>query len=150
MDLMSKSLLVAFLTAFATMQTVAAQTDRDKLVGTWLGYAVAGKGETPDQGPVKLELVITKELIKARQFKGKDVLDLGEGTFLLDLGKAPNIMDATKKLDNPNRKETWVGIYNLDGDTLKWCVGRKVRPTEFATGQGAFLIILKRQKNEKP
>lgn len=127
-------------------QPESTQKDRDKLVGTWAGYAVDGKGEKPDQGPVKLELVITKDLIKAKQFKGKEIVDLGEGTFVIERDKTPNILDATKKLDNPNRKETWVGIYHLDGDTLKWCVGRKTRPTEFATGQGAFLVILKRQK----
>lgn len=127
-------------------QPQPAQPARAKLAGLWAGYAVEGKGEKPDQGPVKLELVITNDLIKATQFKGKDPLDLGEGTFVLDLAKSPGNLDATKKTDNPNRKETWVGIYQLDGDTLKWCVGRKARPTEFATGQGAFLIILKRKK----
>lgn len=122
------------------------QKAREKLVGKWAGYAVEGKGEKPDQGPVKLEFVITKDLIKATQFKGKDPLDLGEGSFVLDLVKMPSLLDATKRIDNPNRKETWVGIYKLDGDTLHWCVARKARPTEFATGGGAFLLILKRQK----
>ena len=119
---------------------------RAKLVGVWMGYAVAGKGEKPDQGPVKIELTITAERIQARQFKGKDDFDLGEGTFMLGSDKAPFHLDGDKKLNNPNRKEVWLGIYELDGDTLKWCVKRKGRPTEFATGDGAFLLILKRQK----
>jgi uncharacterized protein (TIGR03067 family) len=131
-------LIVAF-------QPDAAEKARESLVGTWTGFAVEGKGEKPNQGPVKLELIITKDLIKAKQVKGKDILDLGEGSFALDLGKAPNLLDASKNTGNPNRKENWVGIYKLDGDTLQWCVARKERPKDFATGQGAFLIILKRQ-----
>jgi hypothetical protein len=33
---------------------------RKQLAGTWKGFAVEGKGEKPDTGPVKLELVILK------------------------------------------------------------------------------------------
>lgn len=120
---------------------------RDKLVGVWSGFAVEGKGENPNRGPVKLELTITKDLIKARQFKDQKTLDLGEGTFEIRLDKAPNQLDGNKKLDNPDRKEIWLGIYQLEGDTLKWCVGRKTRPTEFETTKGAFLLILKRKSN---
>lgn len=122
------------------------KTARDKLVGTWNGFAVEGKGEKPDQGAVKLELTITKDLIKAKQFRDKMVTDLGEGTFVLGLDKKPQHMDGDKKLANPNRKEVWLGIYELDGDTLKWCVGRRARPTEFETKPGQFLLILKRKK----
>jgi uncharacterized protein (TIGR03067 family) len=123
----------------------AEQSAREKLVGVWTGYAVDGKGERPDQGPVKLELAISKEFIKAKQFKGKQVLDLGEGSYEIRLDMTPKHLDGDKKLDNPNRKETWIGIYEIEGDTLKWCVGRKTRPTEFETTKGAFLLILKRK-----
>jgi uncharacterized protein (TIGR03067 family) len=123
----------------------SAEKAREKLVGQWAGYAVHGKGEKPDQGPVKIDLVITKDLIKATGYKGKDPMDLGQGTFVLNLDKAPFHLDGDKKLDNPNRKEVWLGIYQLDGDTLKWCVGRKSRPTEFETKAGTFLLILKRK-----
>jgi uncharacterized protein (TIGR03067 family) len=119
---------------------------REKLVGVWAGYVVEGKGENPNQGPVKLELTITKDLIKSRQFKGKQPLDLGEGTFEITLNRFPNHLDGNKKLSNPNRKEIWLGIYQIEGDTLKWCVGRRTRPGEFASKRGAFLLILKRKK----
>ena len=121
------------------------QAARKKLVGVWTGYAVEGKGETPNRGPVHFEITISTELIKAKQFKGKDTLDLGEGTYEIVPDKSPNHLDGRKKLDNPNRKEIWLGIYELNGDTLKWCVSRKTRPTEFETKQGAFLLILKRK-----
>jgi uncharacterized protein (TIGR03067 family) len=123
-----------------------ADVAREKLVGIWAGYAVEGKGENPNRGAVKLELTITKDLIKATQFKGNDAFDLGQGTFAIRLDKSPAHLDGEKKLDNPNRKEIWLGIYQLEGDTLKWCVGRKSRPTEFETKQGSFLLILKRKR----
>jgi len=144
---------VAGLVIATTLLTVSAsnaQESKDaaraKLIGTWAGYAVEGKGEKPNQGPVKLELKITKESIQAKQFKGKDALDLGEGKFELNHDKMPFTLDGDKKIDNPNRKEIWLGIYQLDGDTLKWCVKKKGRPTEFETKEGAFLMILKRMK----
>lgn len=136
---------VAAITSIRLMAQEAEKVGRDKSIGVWNGYAVEGRGENPDRGPVKLELTITKDLIKAKQFKGKEVLDLGQGTFEIRLDKSSDHLDGDKKLDNPNRKEIWLGIFQLEGDTLKWCVGRKTRPTEFETKQGAFLLILKRK-----
>lgn len=142
--------VVFFLCAHAGLaQQEKESKARESLVGTWLGFAVGGKGEKPNEGPVKIELKITKENIQGFGFKGKDKNDLGAGTFTLKLDQAPNHLDGDKKLDNPNRKEVWLGIYELDGDTLKWCVGRKKRPTEFETRDGAFLLILKRQASSK-
>ncbi|MBI1833172.1 MAG: TIGR03067 domain-containing protein [Planctomycetes bacterium] len=119
--------------------------ERAKLVGVWVGYAVKGKGENPERGGVKIELIITKDTIKGVGFKGKERVDLGIGTYQLKLDKMPFQMDGDKKLDNPNRKEIHLGIYQLDGDSLKWRVGRKERPTEFDGKDDAFLLILKRQ-----
>lgn len=121
------------------------QAAREALVGSWAGYAVEGKGENPDRGAVKLELTISRDAIRAKQFKGKEIVDLGEGSFTIALEPAPRHLDGNKKLDNPNRKEIWLGIYQLEGDTLRWCVGRKTRPTTFETKQGAFLLVLRRK-----
>ena len=40
------------------------------------------------------------------------------------------------------------GIYELDGDTLKICIGVKKRPTEFKTtedGKAGYIYVFKRQ-----
>ena len=124
----------------------AIDKERAKLVGTWAGYAVKGKGENPERMGVKIELIITKDTIKGIGFKGNERVDLGIGTYQLKLDKTPFQMDGDKKLDNPNRKEIHLGIYELDGDTLRWCVGRKKRPAEFDGKDDAYLLILKRQK----
>lgn len=145
---LSLCLILATTISFSAIASAqdAADKERAKLVGAWVGYAVAGKGEKPNEGPVKLELIITKDSIKGFGLKGKERIDYGIGTYTLKLDTMPFQMDGDKKLDNPNRKEIHLGIYQLDGDTLKWCVARKKRPTEFETGNGAFLLILKRQK----
>lgn len=142
--LLMTSLALALIPASAFVQEADVNA-REKLVGVWIGYAVLGNGEKPDQGPVKLELTITKDAIHAIGYKGKERMDLGTGAFALTLDKTPRHLDGDKKLANPNRKELWLGIYELDGDTFKWCVRKKGRPTEFETKDGAFLLILKRK-----
>lgn len=144
-------LLLPFACASAMVFTAAslaqepADKEREKLVGVWVGWAVKGKGENPERMGVKIELIITKDTIKGIGFQTGDRTDLGEGAFTINAAKAPFHLDGDKKLANPKRKEFWQGIYELDGDNLKWCVGRKNRPAEFDGKDDAFLLILKRQ-----
>jgi len=121
---------------------------RKQLCGTWKGFAVEGKGETPDRGPVKLELTFTEQTIHGIEIKGEQNMDHGEGQYSLDLVVAPFRLDAAKVLER-GRKDAWVGIYSLEGDTLKWCVSKKQRPTTFETVKGQFLLILKRAQPAK-
>ena len=118
---------------------------RKLLSGTWKGYAVAGKGENPDTGPVKLELAITEKKIHGVSFQNDERVDQGEGEYTLNLSAAPRTLDGAKLRLN-GRKDEWLGIYTLEGDTLKWCVGRRERPTTFETFKGQFLLILKREQ----
>jgi uncharacterized protein (TIGR03067 family) len=121
--------------------------ERQKFVGVWKGFAVEGKGENPDRGPVKLELRITEKTIKGLEFKGTNVVDHGEGEFSLDLTQNPKYLDAWKSNER-GRKQNYVGIYTLEGDIFKWCVSpQKVRPETFETKKGQFLLIFKRQKS---
>jgi uncharacterized protein (TIGR03067 family) len=57
-------------------------------------------------------------------------------------------------INGPQREKTVKGIYQIDGDTIKYCwadVG-KDRPKEFATkaDSGLTLLVLKRVKDEAP
>lgn len=118
---------------------------RKQLVGLWKGFAVEGRGERPDRGPVKLEVTITETAIKGIELKGEGTINHGEGTHTLNLKESPRWLDATKTNER-GRKEEYLGIYSLEDDTLKWCVSRgKQRPTQFETVKGSFLVILKRQ-----
>jgi uncharacterized protein (TIGR03067 family) len=132
--------------AGAGSATASAEAARKQLIGVWKGFAVEGKGERPDRGPVKLELKITESAINGIESKGQGTIDHGEGAYTLDLTQTPACLDATKT-NARGRKEEYLGIYSLEGDTLKWCVTRqKQRPTQFETANRAFLLILKRQK----
>lgn len=121
-----------------------------KLQGTWEGYAVEGKGETPDRGPVKVRITIKDGKMTAVDLANKKEKDLGNGTFTLDPSKKLRQMDATGIVLPGKRERTFQGIYELEGDTLKWCVDnrQKERPSEFRTGAGNYLIILKRKKEK--
>ena len=115
---------------------------RKKLAGTWRGFAVEGMGEKPDQGPVKLELTITENEISAVK-DGKE--DMGAGTYRIDPSQSPAWFEGTRT-KGAGPKGPYLGIFRLEGDTLRWCVAnpRAPRPTEFKTVKGQFLMILKR------
>jgi len=123
----------------------AQNAERQKLAGKWKGFVVEGKGENPNKGPVNIELTITSQTMKGTQYQGKEVVEHGEGTYVITLDKSPKILDASKPRGK-NNKDEWLGIYSLDGDALKWCVRKKDRPTEFETKEKAFLLIVKRVK----
>lgn len=119
--------------------------ERKKLEGTWKGFVVERRGERPDRGPASLDdLLITAERISYRPnpSAGPD-----EGTYRLDPSRNPKHMDASGTAGQ-SRGKSYLGIYALEGDTLKWCVANpgRPRPTEFLTNPnvGQFLMILKR------
>src|SRR5205807_1617746 len=70
-----------------------------------------------------------------------------DGTLSLDVTKKPKRFDL-KFTKGPEKGNTSLGIYELDGDTWKICLGLtgKSRPTKFATkpGSGHALETLKR------
>jgi uncharacterized protein (TIGR03067 family) len=128
-------------------QPEAIRAELKKLEGVWEGYVVDGKGERPNQGPVHLRLTIAATRMSAINLDDKNK-DMGSGTYKLDLTKAIKEMDATGVLLPGKQEKTYQGLYELDGDTLKWCVSPRKgeRPTEFRTAKGSFLLILKRKK----
>jgi hypothetical protein len=54
-------------------------------------------------------------------------------------------------VDSKKPADTMQGIYVLDGDRLKLCLGKKKRPTEMRAeakdGFGQVLIVLEREKS---
>ena len=142
-------MLVRFVMAICvTVAQDGEPTDADlrALQGVWRGWVVEGKGEKPDAGPVQLQIVVKKDTIVATRLGGKEE-SLGEGTFRLTIAGAEKRIDATRSVA-PAKGRTHLGIYDLDKDTLKWCVANpnQERPTEMLTRRGQFLLILKRQE----
>jgi uncharacterized protein (TIGR03067 family) len=73
---------------------------------------------------------------------------MGSGVYSIDPTKPLKEIDATGIVLPGKRERTYLGIYELSGDTLKWCVDNRQteRPTEFRTSRGNYLLILKRKK----
>ena len=71
------------------------------------------------------------------------------GTQKIDPSKSPKTIDVTMT-EGPNKGAVMLGIYEIDGDTLKVCFdpqGKK-RPTEFKSAPGSenFINVHKRVK----
>jgi uncharacterized protein (TIGR03067 family) len=69
--------------------------------------------------------------------------------FTIDPAKKPKTIDYTFT-DGPTKGKKQLGIYELDGDTVKFCFSApdKDRPTEFTTKEGSSrtLSVWKRSK----
>ena len=85
---------------------------------------------------------------------GETTVTIGDRLFMkarfsIDPAKKPKTIDYTMT-GGPTEGKTQLGIYELDGDTVKFCFSApgKDRPTEFTTkeGSGRTLSVWKRAK----
>jgi uncharacterized protein (TIGR03067 family) len=121
-----------------------AKEDKQKLQGTWklISFEIAGKGDD-DTKDENRELVIDGDKITIKS-EGKEV---GQESFTLDPTKKPKAIDFLT-LTGEEKDKKRLGIYELDGDNLKFCVDEKgeARPADFKTKESGILVILKRVK----
>ncbi|OWK43342.1 TIGR03067 domain-containing protein [Fimbriiglobus ruber] len=119
--------------------------DDDAFQGTWLPSTAELAGKMfPDEVRKTIKLVVKDD--KYTVTVGKQV---DQGTVKRNPTAKPKEIDITGT-DGPNKGKTILGIYELDGDTLRVCydLGGKSRPTEFKTKEGTplFLVTYKREK----
>jgi len=131
-----------------------AKVDLGKLRGTWLTVSLVNNGKTlvdektsPREGP-------TTKLV----YEGdKWMINVGDktvatGKFTIDATKKPKEIDIMDDSGARNEK-TKLGIYELDGDTYKYCLAPagKPRPKDFTSkeGNGDTLGVMKREKPER-
>src|SRR5947209_11884232 len=98
-------------------------SDRDKLQGTWLTVSLVNDGKTlvdektpPKEGPV------TKLAYEGDHWKiivGDKTVATGK--FTIDAAKTPKEIDILDETGTRNEK-TKLGIYELNGDTYKYCL----------------------------
>ena len=64
---------------------------------------------------------------------------LGSGTYTMTGNAKSGTLDAAQTT-GPQAGRTYMGVYEVTGDTLKWCVtGRnRTRPTTMATDKGNY------------
>jgi uncharacterized protein (TIGR03067 family) len=119
-----------------------AKKDQDKLQGKWVAE-LDGK---------KVELKITKDQF-AITFSDGDKEKVFKGAVKIDPASKPKHIDFTIEEADKFVGETARGIYELEGDTLKWCSsapGKAERPSEFPAMQGevagGLYVVYKRSK----
>lgn len=134
------------LSAVHGQEAKAKNQDVDALQGVWTGWVVEGKGKRTDDGFVNVELKIKGDTISAKGLGGMKEGPLGEGTYRLSVVGDKKVMDATRSV-NPGKGKSYLGLYELEKDTLRWCVANPglERPTEMLTRKGQFLMVLKRK-----
>lgn len=112
--------------------------DRQKILGVW-------SGGMPGEPKGSIELVITLTKIAGRN--ARTGRSLGAGTYELDPAKGT--IDA-RGIENPVRGRTYLGVYSLEGNILKWCANSrsKNRPKDVVhqPDRDQWLMILERQK----
>ena len=119
------------LAVLAVSLLLGADSKNEKLEGTWKAVAAVQNGqEQNDAG--EHTLTFTGDTFTV----ARDGETRMKGTFKTDATKKPKTIDWIVK-EGRNAGKTIVGIYELDGDTLKVCfdpTGRAGdRPTEFKT-----------------
>jgi uncharacterized protein (TIGR03067 family) len=116
-----------------------------ELQGSWEMVSKERNGEKQE---------VKKSIVTFRKDRFETVADgkpMESGTISVNPDKKPKTYDVTITGDFKEKGQTYHGIYEIDGDTLRTCVNTnagKERPKEFASkpGRGHLLIVWKRVK----
>jgi uncharacterized protein (TIGR03067 family) len=144
---MMLALAVSLLVGAGPLQEEPVKKDLQKLEGTWVvtSLTIGGK-EVTKVADFNLKIIFKGDKFTAKA--GDKVL--GEGTFKIDPAQKLKTMEQTSSTGD-NKGKTSLGIYEIDGATLKTCfnaAGKGDRPTEFASKAGTEheLAVYKRDK----
>jgi uncharacterized protein (TIGR03067 family) len=124
----------------------AKKVDEDNVLGTFVVVVLERNGVKASDAELKtMKVVQTKEKWVLSYANGLVV----EGTEKFDRTKKPKQVDNTY-LTGVFKGRTTLGVYEVRGDTVKYCWGAlgKPRPTDFTAGPGSgrTLLVLKRVK----
>jgi uncharacterized protein (TIGR03067 family) len=129
----------------ALAANAAAAKDQESLQGTWqvVSFKVEGAQGPPEEVIKTMKLTIKGDKMSHGGAGGRTE----EATFTLDATQQPKTLDMTPTA-GPDKGKSILGIYQLDGDTLKICAAKPetARPKEFKEGKEAVLLELKREK----
>lgn len=118
--------------------------DEGKPQGTWTFVKSEKDGQPTPEAELKA-MTITFEADKFVIKKGDEVVEAG--THKLDPSKKPAEADV-KITEGEDKGQTRLGIYEMTGDTLKYCFAKEgmPRPKEFKGGTGLISGELKKKK----
>jgi uncharacterized protein (TIGR03067 family) len=119
--------------------------DLETIQGHWAQLSMVVDGaKVPDDEAQALFRSMKDDKYTIYQFKKV----IGKGTFKVDASRKPKTIDATTTAGG--RSLTLLGIYELDGDTLKLCFAPpgKPRPSDFTSKKGSEhrLSVWEREK----
>jgi uncharacterized protein (TIGR03067 family) len=134
----------ALLAAAGTLAGQEVRKEHEQLQGNWSFVQAEHDGHKSSPDKLKaLKLTIGADKLILRGDKGM------EYAYKIDPAKKPKTIDVTPR-DGPDKDMVLQGIYELDGDELKFCISKpgRDRPTEFVSKEnsGLVLIVLKREK----
>jgi RNA polymerase sigma-70 factor (ECF subfamily) len=108
----------------------------ERLQGVWVFATLEVEGMKMDKNLFKGSKIV----VKGDQFTMVSMEATYKGTLKFDATKKPKTLDLIFT-EGPEKGNTSLAIYELDGDTWKICltIGAKERPKEFATKAGSGL-----------
>jgi|SRR5260370_27176617 uncharacterized protein (TIGR03067 family) len=123
----------------------AVKEELKKFEGTWKLVSSEHDGEKAPDDAIKTAKAMAKGGQVTLSVDGKTVM---EADFTIDPTKKPKTIDATVTTAGPDKGKKTLGIYEIDGDTMKICFSDKERPKEFSAkkGSGCTLDMYKREK----
>lgn len=102
------------------------------------------------EGDSQIELLVVGNRIAGREIGPEGGRSLGAGTYVMTGNGQAGNMDAMYT-EGPHSGQVCPGIYRFEKETLYWCVNNiGVRPLELRTGQGNWLMVLKRVETGPP
>jgi uncharacterized protein (TIGR03067 family) len=110
------------------------------LEGTWRG-SISGDGERH----MEIELTVAGNRMSGRELRGgRPAQDMGTGSYSFT-GENSGNLDA-EGLTGREEGRHFLGIYELSGDTLRWCVSNRgrQRPQIMSTDRGNYVLVLQR------
>lgn len=123
-----------------------AKKEMAQLEGEWSMVSGEASGASMPEAMVKTGKRIAKDGKTTITFGGRVYF---KANFSIDPTKKPKTIDYTMT-EGPTKGKTHLGIYELDGDTVKFCFAApgKDRPTEFTAKEGSqqTLSVWKRTK----
>jgi RNA polymerase sigma-70 factor (ECF subfamily) len=121
--------------------------DKRKLQGTWYTVSVESHGMKIPEARILAKGV--RLVVEGDRWTLKEMQGDADKKYMvgLDPAKNPKAIDVVYKT-GPNKGKTSLGIYELDGSTLRICVGEPgdPRPTKFDGGGTYTLEVFKREK----
>jgi uncharacterized protein (TIGR03067 family) len=125
-----------------------AKKDKEKLQGTWKAVTVKERAEAKEDTEDH-RLIFTGDEFTVK--RGGEIII--KGKFKIDTSKKPKTIDMeiTEATKEQLKDKTALGIFEVEGDTLKWCSnepGSSERPKEFSSEAGTkhLLVTFKREK----